>query len=123
VRVLGPITLTDVVRYQGASGDLNPVHHDSAAVRETGWPAVLVPGPYPAAVLCDLAAEQHGADRLRRADLRFAASCWVGDTLLCSIAPPTVTDGLLRVEPGCGRESDGRRVTSAVVDFVTDLPR
>jgi acyl dehydratase len=61
VLTLGPITLTDVVRYQGTSGDLNPVHHDPAAAREAGWPAVLVPGLYPTAVLCDLATEEQGA--------------------------------------------------------------
>ena len=25
---LGPLSRTDFVRYQGASGDMNPVHHD-----------------------------------------------------------------------------------------------
>lgn len=29
-RRLGPITQTEIVRYQGASGDFNPVHHDPA---------------------------------------------------------------------------------------------
>ena len=25
---VGPLTRTDFVRYQGASGDFNPIHHD-----------------------------------------------------------------------------------------------
>ena len=29
-REYGPITRTDMVRYQGASGDFNPIHHDTA---------------------------------------------------------------------------------------------
>ena len=40
-RVYGPVTRTDVVRYQGASGDLNPVHHDEPFARAAGFPAPL----------------------------------------------------------------------------------
>ena len=31
-RWFGPITRTDIVRYQGASGDMNPIHHDEMFV-------------------------------------------------------------------------------------------
>ena len=41
-----PITRTDVVRYQGASGDFNPVHHDEPFALASGYPAPLgTPGP------------------------------------------------------------------------------
>ena len=32
-RRVGPLTRTDFVRYQGASGDMNPVHHDEVFAR------------------------------------------------------------------------------------------
>ena len=31
--VVGPLTRTDLVRYQGASGDMQPVHHDEEFAR------------------------------------------------------------------------------------------
>ena len=34
----GPLTLTDFVRYQGASGDFNPIHHDTAFAQAAGIP-------------------------------------------------------------------------------------
>jgi len=40
-RAFGPITRTDIVRYQGASGDMNPVHHDEPFARASGFPAPL----------------------------------------------------------------------------------
>lgn len=52
-----PLKVTDFVRYQGASGDMNPIHHDSAfadvelrCTRQTGgvhllgWATFAVPG-------------------------------------------------------------------------------
>jgi acyl dehydratase len=30
--------MTDVVRYQGASGDMNPMHHDDELARGAGYP-------------------------------------------------------------------------------------
>jgi acyl dehydratase len=39
-RVFGPITRTDIVRYQGASGDFNPIHHDDDFAKSAGFPSV-----------------------------------------------------------------------------------
>jgi hypothetical protein len=40
-RSFGPQTMTDVVAYQGASGDLNPMHHDDDLARSAGYPAAF----------------------------------------------------------------------------------
>ena len=37
--VVGPLTRTDFVRYQGASGDMNPLHHDEIFARAAGYDA------------------------------------------------------------------------------------
>ena len=50
--VFGPITRTDVVRYQGASGDMNPIHHDEPFARAAGYSAPLVVGMFQAGLLC-----------------------------------------------------------------------
>jgi acyl dehydratase len=36
---IGPVTRTDFVRYQGASGDMNPIHHDETFARAAGYEA------------------------------------------------------------------------------------
>ena len=33
----GPLTVTDFVRYQGASGDMNPIHHDTGFAQKAGF--------------------------------------------------------------------------------------
>ena len=37
-RTFGPLTRTDFVRYQGASGDFNPIHHDEEFAKSAGLP-------------------------------------------------------------------------------------
>ena len=45
-RELGSLTRTDFVRYQGASGDMNPIHHDEPFARAAGYPAPLAVGMF-----------------------------------------------------------------------------
>lgn len=40
----GPITRTDIVRYAGAGGDFNPVHHDDVYARSLRLPGVFAMG-------------------------------------------------------------------------------
>ena len=42
------VTLTDVVRYAGASGDFNPLHHDEAAARAAGMDGAFAHGMFSA---------------------------------------------------------------------------
>lgn len=39
-----PLTRTDIVRYAGASGDFNPLHHDNTFVKVFGMERVIVHG-------------------------------------------------------------------------------
>lgn len=72
-RTVGPLTRTDVVRYQGASGDFNPVHHDELFATGAGYPAPLVVGMYPAGALHAWAAEWIGPENVRRVRMRWKA--------------------------------------------------
>ena len=47
----GPITRTDLVRYAGASGDFNPLHHDHAFATGAGLPDVMAHGMFSAGLL------------------------------------------------------------------------
>jgi len=41
---IGSVQLTDVVRYAGASGDLNPIHYDAAFAKAAGYDGVFAMG-------------------------------------------------------------------------------
>jgi acyl dehydratase len=96
-RVLGPVTRTDFVRYQGASGDMNPVHHDEEVARAAGYAAPLGVGMFAAGVLSDWAARWLGAENVRRVKFRWSEPVWPGDTL-------TFSGKVVRT-----REEDGQR--------------
>ena len=41
---IGPLTRTDVVRYAGAGGDFNPIHHDEPMAVAAGMPGTFAMG-------------------------------------------------------------------------------
>jgi acyl dehydratase len=81
---IGPVSRTDFVRYQGASGDMNPVHHDELFAQNAGFKAPLGIGMYHASVLSNWATDWLGPDNVRKVKLRWKQSVWPGDTLTCS---------------------------------------
>jgi acyl dehydratase len=76
-----PLTRTDIVRYQGASGDLNPIHHDELFARAAGFPTVFSAGMAQAGVLGTYVTDWLGAANLRRFAVRFHEQAWPGDVL------------------------------------------
>ena len=83
-RVFGPVTMTDIVRYQGASGDLNPIHHDDDFARAAGFPAAISVGMLGAGWLAAYCTEHLGEEAVRRFRTRFAAVVYRGDRLTAS---------------------------------------
>jgi acyl dehydratase len=79
--VEGPLTVTDFVRYQGASGDMNPIHHDGEFARAAGFPSVFAVGMRQAGVLAAFAADTLGPDNVRRFEVQFRAIAWPGDVI------------------------------------------
>jgi acyl dehydratase len=86
--VVGPITLTDLVRYAGASGDFNPLHHDDAYAREAGYTGPFAMGMFSAGIVGAWAAERYGPKSIRRFRVRFDQQVWPGDVLSISVAAP-----------------------------------
>lgn len=81
--VTGPLSVSDFVIYQGASGDLAAIHHDYAVARAAGYDKPFAPGMYPAGVLASWATAWLGARNIRRYKVRFANMVWPGDVLRC----------------------------------------
>src|SRR5262245_59409479 len=92
---IGPLTRTDFVRYQGASGDMNPIHHDEVFARAAGYSAPLAVGMLPAGVLATWATDWLGPENIRRFKVRWREQVWPGDTLRCSgrVARKYLEDG------------------------------
>ena len=98
--MLGPLTRTDLVRYQGASGDFNPIHHDEPFARAAGLPAPLTLGMLSAGAMATWATDWLGADAVRRFRVRFETQVFPGDTLTCDghVVREYDTDGEPRVD-------------------------
>lgn len=78
----GPISRTDIVRYAGASGDFNPIHHDEEFARRSGLPGVMAHGMLSAGLLASFVTRWFGAGSVRRFQVRFRERVWPGDVLL-----------------------------------------
>jgi acyl dehydratase len=83
-RTFGPVTMTDIVRYQGASGDMNPIHHDDEFARSAGFPAAISVGMLGAGWLAAYCTEHLGEDTVRRFRTRFSSVVYRGDRLTAS---------------------------------------
>jgi acyl dehydratase len=83
-REFGPLSRTDFVRYQGASGDFNPIHHDEEYAKGAGFPTVFSVGMLQAGILGAYATDWLGATNVRRFGFQFREQVWPGDTLTCA---------------------------------------
>jgi len=80
-QIHGPVTRSDLVRYAGAGGDFNPIHHDELFARDAGLDSVFAMGMFHAGLLSRLVAGWLGLANVRRFGVRFTGQVWPGDTL------------------------------------------
>ena len=78
-RQVGPITATDIVRFAGAGGDFNPLHHDEAAARAAGFDSIIAMGQFSAGLIAGLLSDWVGIENVRALEVRFVAPVYVGD--------------------------------------------
>jgi len=76
-----PLSVTDFVRYQGASGDMNPIHHDTLFAQAAGFPAPFAVGMLQAGVLGTYLTDFFGAAHIRRLKVQWSEQAWPGDVL------------------------------------------
>lgn len=75
------LTRTDLVRYAGASGDFNPLHHDARFAAAAGLPDVMAHGMLSAGLLASALTRWFGPGCVRRFQVRFLHPVWPGDAL------------------------------------------
>ncbi len=81
--VVASITRTQIVKYAGASGDFNPIHHDELYAIRAGNDRVFAMGMMTAGFLSHMVTDWVGDGNLRKYKVRFATRIWPGDTVTC----------------------------------------
>lgn len=77
------LTRTDFVKYAGASGDFNPIHHDQTFAEASGNPTVFAMGMLNAGILSRVVTAFAGRPNVRRYKVRFSTRAWPGDDVVC----------------------------------------
>jgi acyl dehydratase len=97
------LTRTDLVRYAGASGDFNPMHHDEVQAQAAGQPSVFGHGMFSMGLLGSALTDFVGVGNVERYQVRFARQTWPDEVLSTKI----VVTGK--------REEDGKKVLDLAV--------
>lgn len=105
-----PSTRTDYVRYQGASGDLNPIHHDEGFAKAAGFPSVFAVGMLAAGILGTYLADLFGPESVRRFKVQFREQSWPGDTLTYGGRVIDRRDNELDLELHATRQTGGKHL-------------
>ncbi|MHB8438149.1 MAG: MaoC/PaaZ C-terminal domain-containing protein [Acidimicrobiales bacterium] len=75
------LTRTDLVRYAGASGDYNPMHHDEILATKAGQPSVFGHGMFSMGLLGTAITDYAGPGSLTHYQVRFSRQTWPGEEL------------------------------------------
>jgi acyl dehydratase len=97
------LTRTDLVKYAGASGDFNPMHHDEVAAQAAGQPSVFGHGMFSMGILGTALTDYVGIGNVRRYQVRFARQTWPDEVLSSKV----VVTGK--------REEDGKKLIDLAV--------
>jgi acyl dehydratase len=79
------LTRTDLVKYAGASGDFNPMHHDEILAQAAGMPSVFGHGMFSMGLLCSAITDWVGPGNVLKINVRFSKQTWPGETLVSSV--------------------------------------
>jgi acyl dehydratase len=78
------VTRTDLVKYAGASGDYNPMHHDETLAAKVGLPSVFAHGMFSMGLLSNVLVGFAGPGSVQRFDVQFRAITWPDDKVTCT---------------------------------------
>ena len=86
------LTRTDLVRYAGASGDFNPMHHDEVKATGAGQPSVFGHGMLSMGFLGSAITDFAGEGTVVDYAVRFARQTWPGEELITSLVVTGVSE-------------------------------
>ncbi len=80
--VIDNVTRTHIVKYAGAGGDFNPLHHDDTVAQSLGgYPSVFAHGMFSMGLTGRMLTDWLGPTALKKFGVRFTRQVWPGDTL------------------------------------------
>ena len=79
------LTRTDLVKYAGASGDFNPMHHDEVKAQAAGQPSVFGHGMLSMGLLGSAITDYVGVGNVTRFQVRFARQTWPDEELTTKV--------------------------------------
>lgn len=115
----GPLTRSHIVRYAGAGGDFNPIHHDEEFARSAGMPGVFGMGLLHGGLLAQRLASWVGLAQVSSFRIRFTGQVWPGDVLRFSGVVTAVRDQdderLADIDLVVTRQTGDRAITATAV--------
>ena len=76
------VNRTHIVKYAGASGDFNPLHHDEFFAKEQGgFPSTFAHGMFSMGLTGQMLTQWLGPAALKKFGVRFTRQVWPGDSL------------------------------------------
>ena len=91
--VVENVTRTHIVKYAGAGGDFNPLHHDDTVAQSlAGYPSVFAHGMYSMGLTGRMLTDWLGPTALKKFGVRFTKQVWPGDTLTARGEATEVTE-------------------------------
>ena len=110
-RTVGPVTQTDVVRFAGAGGDFNPLHHDADFARAAGFDPPIAMGQLSAGLLAAYVTDWCGVEHLRSFEVRFTAPLSIGRSITMTGEVTVREDGTAEVSL-TGRDDLGTTIVT-----------
>ena len=97
------------LRYAGASGDFNPMHHDEIQAKGAGLPSVFGHGMFTMGLLGKALTDYVGVGNLRLYKVRFTKQTWPGETLSTrvTVKKKYEENGEHRVDLDCSVVNEG----------------
>jgi acyl dehydratase len=77
------VTRTHIVKYAGAGGDFNPIHHDESFATAIGLPSVFAMGLMQGGYLARALTDWVGVGNIKLFKIRFTGQVWPGETIIC----------------------------------------
>ena len=78
------LSRTMFVKYAGASGDFNPMHHDDTIATQVGQPVGVRPRDADDGLAARVVKDWFGPEAIRKFQVRFSKQVWPGDMLTCT---------------------------------------
>ncbi len=96
--VIEKVNRSHIVKYAGASGDFNPLHHDDTVAQTMGgYPSVFAHGMFSMGLTGRMLTDWLGPTTLKNYGVRFTKQVWPGDTLTARAEVTAVKDGLATI--------------------------